>query len=736
MDFIGNKVTPLPQRTKHRNRRLVNQDHHKESIDGETKSSIGQICGTCNLSPPIQILESKDQKKSKKNPPMTFIAACLVVNETNTTTTTTTTTNNNNNSERIKMSFTEIIKERSDLFVPFMRSLLLKAPLNYHMCIIPYDNIDHWFQGSKWNHGWSLQEIQQFINTSKGSIIGNFIIFVFGHNEIELRKAPTFIYKNDDPILFTDRSGKTINPGVTFGEIIVGNTINCSTMLDAQGRAMYITVMNRQHIVSMEQLNDEELYDLFKSSISVSEPNNCTCCSDNVIMKETSGGGGGGGKDHFIDIRINKGIFQNIGHLHMKTSIISQHFFNSWRLNSSWIKLVSSTPNQRLLNYLKKHIKSYEKKENRNTKKQDEFKYWTTNSTLRAKLNLQKKKEKTSKEMSIAQARAQAQARANTKSSSKATPSTEPSPKAPSPKVTPSKVTPQKIINQRPTHFLSIRLPCKKLKNFCESIQNLIINCNVKLKDAATSSNKLHLTLFVLTLNNQNEINTAKKILQSIHSISKDIFQYNNTRRTTTSIAAAAAAATTTTAAATTTTTAAVEKRENDTDTEGEVKEDGHHLPSLHLKGLKLFNKCSVLYMNVEENEDLKKLTELVENIYQLYVENGLIKNYNEKKKSTFTPHCTIMKMSKMKKKRKKKINRSNKNKAEKKEESISKDDQIEKHVKAERKEKVEKLKLYVPNEYEHFDFGDHIITEIELCEMKTNENTGYYVIQDVVPLF
>ena len=89
-----------------------------------------------------------------------------------------------------------------------------------------------------------------------------------------------------------------------------------------------------------------------------------------------------------------------------------------------------------------------------------------------------------------------------------------------------------------------------------------------------------------------------------------------------------------------------------------------------------------------------------------------------------------------MKKKRKKKINRSNKNKAEKKEESISKDDQIEKHVKAERKEKVEKLKLYVPNEYEHFDFGDHIITEIELCEMKTNENTGYYVIQDVVPLF
>ena len=65
MDFIGNKVTPLPQRTKHRNRRLVNQDHHKESIDGETKSSIGQICGTCNLSPPMA-LAAQNYKNHEK----------------------------------------------------------------------------------------------------------------------------------------------------------------------------------------------------------------------------------------------------------------------------------------------------------------------------------------------------------------------------------------------------------------------------------------------------------------------------------------------------------------------------------------------------------------------------------------------------------------------------------------------------------------------------------------------
>ena len=41
------------------------------------------------------------------------------------------------------------------------------------------------------------------------------------------------------------------------------------------------------------------------------------------------------------------------------------------------------------------------------------------------------------------------------------------------------------------------------------------------------------------------------------------------------------------------------------------------------------------------------------------------------------------------------------------------------------------KVKIVAPEEYVDTSFGEHELTELELCEMKT-DSSGYYVVADV----
>ena len=112
---------------------------------------------------------------------------------------------------------------------------------------------------------------------------------------------------------------------------------------------MYVSVMNRQGVSHMKELNDVELYELWLSAVSVAVPSSgvdCMCQPPRIgtgteERKERRGNGGGNGngtghfQDHFKDMRINCGTYQNIGHLHLKIAIPHSLFFEQWKFSCS-----------------------------------------------------------------------------------------------------------------------------------------------------------------------------------------------------------------------------------------------------------------------------------------------------------------------------------------------------------------------------------------------------------------
>ena len=278
--------------------------------------------------------------------------------------------------------------ERSDLFLPFLRHLLQNAPRNFHMCVVPMEQLDSWYQQSKWGVDveFDQKDVENLIHSAPGTIVGNFVIFLFGHDVKEKVAAPSFSHScGSDLLSFTDRSGSVISPGVTFDDICVGTTEHVSISLDAQGRSMYIAVMRKENVTDMRTLNDSELLDLWSSAMAAADPTNeCECCDptgnslSSIAMSS--------GVDNFTDVRINCGSYQNIGHLHLKVSMPSSSFFEQWQFHESWLRLVEHTPNARLKQTVCRHIKNKEKEM---SERNDEVQFWTENRMLRLTLGLQ-----------------------------------------------------------------------------------------------------------------------------------------------------------------------------------------------------------------------------------------------------------------------------------------------------------------------------------------------------------
>ena len=162
---------------------------------------------------------------------------------------------------------------------------------------------------------------------------------------------------------------------------------------------------------------------------------------------------------------------------------------------------------------------------------------------------------------------------------------------------------------------------------------------------AATSSLKLHLTLFVMTLSTPEEIDRAQALL---HSVTKDAKQIFHPKKVVKGKDSAIDTKDTR------------DTRNAGTKNPSVTASESIAFPVLHMAGLKVFNKGSVLYMDVVEDDEMRKVKLFVQQIYEQFVEHGLVQTKN----NPFTPHATLMKMSQIRRKRKqkKKNKKNNKN--------------------------------------------------------------------------
>ena len=166
---------------------------------------------------------------------------------------------------------------------------------------------------------------------------------------------------------------------------------------------------------------------------------------------------------------------------------------------------------------------------------------------------------------------------------------------------------------------------------------------------AATSSLKLHLTLFVMTLSTPEEINRAQTLLHTVTKDAKQIFH----PKTVVTVKDSAIDT------MDTRDTSNVDTRNAETTNPSVTASESIAFPVLHMAGLKVFNKGSVLYMDVVKDDELRKVKLFVQQIYEKFVEHGFIQTKN----NPFTPHATLMKMSQIRRKKSTKIPKIQKNK-------------------------------------------------------------------------
>ena len=250
------------------------------------------------------------------------------------------------------------------------------------------------------------------------------------------------------------------------------------------------------------------------------------------------------------------------------------------------------------------------------------------------------------------------------------------------------KPLPKKKHECSPTHFLSFRLPDPVLRAQCEKVQKHIVKRDPSLSAAVTSSLKLHLTLFVLTLKTEEEIVKAKDLLQQVVQ-----------RRSSGSGSKSGSG--------------------SGSGSDSGSGRNSTKLPRLTLSGLSVFNSGTVLFVDVAKDEQLADVIEFVNMVHTAFVNAKLLP---PDKKHTFKAHVTLLKTSQLRrrKRRKKGVNKQDHEVAQEKNEQ-----------KQQEKIKIKKVKIVAPEEYVDTSFGEHELTELELCEMKT-DSSGYYVVADV----
>ena len=345
--------TKLPQRIP----------RSKTSSTTSATSSAIPLCYSSTTPPPITLLNTtRIHPNSKKK--IFSLAAILNTTEPN-------------QQHRNTYTFTELVTERTDLILPFFRDLLLQCPKNYHMCIVPVLRLEDWYQKSNWKVEWSQKQVEEMLNNATGTTIGKFVVFVFGNDDNETTQAPSFQHNDQDNVCFTDRSGRIVKSDVTFGEICVSKTEFISTSLDAQGRSMYVAVSERANVINMNQLNDMELCDLWTNAVRIAnDDGDCECCEPGSLSSIAC--------DPFINIKVNCGTYQNIGHLHLKISIPNVTFYERWRNYKPWRKLITTSPNANIKQSLKTYI---EQEEFKMMERNEEDQFWTKDRMMRLSLD-------------------------------------------------------------------------------------------------------------------------------------------------------------------------------------------------------------------------------------------------------------------------------------------------------------------------------------------------------------
>lgn len=290
----------------------------------------------------------------------------------------------------VSIPFSSFVLSRPKQFLGFIREVLEVLPTSYHMCIVPKQHVQRYLDRP--TSQWSSGEIAGFIESEARH--GDFVLFALGHSESETQPAPSFKSNSEDPVMFRDRDGRCIEPsgGVTFGHLHISKSEYTKTSLDAQGRNMYIIVMKDESLREMRQLDDEQLVDLWAAAVRVS-------VSDSGDGYGQHSGDGYGHvsetsadesqelamTDRFLDMRINAGHYQNIGHLHLKVSMPAEEFFDRWVGYWPWRRLMTATPSKSLRSRCLNHAIYVESSGGDASEKK---RYWTSDRLLRTSLGL------------------------------------------------------------------------------------------------------------------------------------------------------------------------------------------------------------------------------------------------------------------------------------------------------------------------------------------------------------
>jgi len=106
------------------------------------------------------------------------------------------------------------------------------------------------------------------------------------------------------------RVGKTVASRYTPKDLIVGESPNFRTFIDAQARPVLVTCPKR-FVRRMSELPEAEFAELWGSVAAAAEANGLAA-------------------GEVMDIRVNAGSFQNLSHLHLKIWLSRDAFMRRW----------------------------------------------------------------------------------------------------------------------------------------------------------------------------------------------------------------------------------------------------------------------------------------------------------------------------------------------------------------------------------------------------------------------
>ena len=279
------------------------------------------------------------------------------------------------------IAFTTLVLEQPARFLGFIKEIVGALPRNYHLAVVPRADVPRYLRPGKGKLTvWDLKEIMawsQGAGSGSGDDKeeqrqsgGDFVLFGFGHDADEARTAPSFKNSPSDPVRFQDRNGRSIEPegGVTFGDLRVGSSARAMATLDAQGRNMFVVVMKEEGVREMSQLDDSGLLDLWSTAVRAAEAaapetagmGTSLRSSEKVGVQIVESAARVEVEDRFSDLRINAGLYQNIGHLHLKCSMPAGPFFDRWVAYWPWRRLMSATPSKSLRDRCLKHVEKVE----------------------------------------------------------------------------------------------------------------------------------------------------------------------------------------------------------------------------------------------------------------------------------------------------------------------------------------------------------------------------------------